>query len=111
MASQFDAVMVHQVYIIGKFFDAKHQLETQRIFQTMMSLAHKDYMPSEGICEIGTNVRSLATSQRRGDLVKLGYSKRVMDRQMRTGQPFLSTAGNCWPGRTSSRSFNTFTKL
>ena len=33
MTQQFTAVMLHQTFIIGKFFDSKHQLETQRIFK------------------------------------------------------------------------------
>ena len=57
-----------------------------------MSQTHKDYMPSEGICEIGTNIRSLAASERRADLTKVVYANRAMDRQLRTGD-VLSAEG------------------
>ncbi len=42
MATQLTAAAMHQVMVIGAFLDAKHQLETQRLFQTMMAQAHKD---------------------------------------------------------------------
>ncbi len=79
--AQLGAVAFHQVKAVGTFFDAKHQLETQRLFQTLAARAHKDYHPSEGLCEIGTSVRSLAASNRNADLTTGVISNRAIDRQ------------------------------
>ncbi len=86
MAAQLNAAMVQQAYIVGTFFDAKHQLETQRLFQQLTSQAHKNYTPSEGMCEIGTSVRSLAASERHSDLARVAFANRMMDRQLLSGQ-------------------------
>lgn len=85
MTEQLTSVGMQQVQIIGSFLDAKHQLETQRLFQQLTARAHKDYHPSEGLCEIGTNVRSLLPSQRRADLTQTAFSQRVMSRTLLTG--------------------------
>lgn len=85
MTNQMTAVSMQQVEIIGKFFDAKHQMETQRLFQTLMAQAHKDYQPSEGMCDIGTTVRGLVTAERKSNLVQQTLSNRVMQRQLRSG--------------------------
>lgn len=82
MASQITTGAMQQVFIIGGFFDAKHQLETQRLFQQLMAEAHRDYMPSEGICEVGSAVRSLAASERLIPLAQTLISERNMDRQL-----------------------------
>lgn len=65
MTQQFTATMMHQMLIIGMFFDAKHQLETQRLFQTLVNRAHKDYHPGDQMCRFGTTVRSLAATDER----------------------------------------------
>lgn len=85
LTEQLTAVGMQQVQIIGSFLDAKHQLETQRLFQQLTAKAHKDYHPSEGLCEIGTNVRSLLPSQRRADLTQTAFSQRVMSRALLSG--------------------------
>ncbi len=85
MTSQLITVGTQQVQAIGQFFDAKHQLETQRLFQTMTAQAHKDYHPSEGLCKIGTNSRSLAPSQRISDATQLTLAERMMNRQLLNG--------------------------
>ena len=82
MAKQLTAGGIQQIQIIGTFFDAKHQLETQRIFQTLVAKAHKDYHPSESMCEIGTTTRALATSERIANLNKVAFANRMMARQL-----------------------------
>ncbi len=84
MAEQLTAVGIQQVQIIGSFFDAKHQLETQRLFQTLVAQAHKDYQPSEEVCAIGTNMRPLANLERRLKLSQLSLANRMMTRQLLT---------------------------
>jgi len=86
MTNQMTAVMLQQVKIIGGFFDAKHQLETQRTFQTLMAKAHEDYQPSEGMCDIGTVARGLIVSERKSDLVKQTIANRTTSRQLRAGR-------------------------
>lgn len=86
LTEQLTSVGIQQVQIIGSFLDAKHQLETQRLFQQLTARAHKDYHLSEGLCEIGTNVRSLLPSQRRADLTQTAFSQRVMSRALLSGE-------------------------
>lgn len=85
MTTQLTATGMQQVQIIGGFFDAKHQLETQRLFQVLSAKAHKDYHPSEGLCEIGTGTRSLAGAERQTNLTHAILSHRMMDRQLSSG--------------------------
>jgi hypothetical protein len=92
MATQLATTGVQQVQIIGTFFDAKHQLETQRLFQTLTAQAHKDYHPSEGMCVIGTNTKSLSASERKSNLAQVAFSKRMLDRQLLSGEG-VSTGG------------------
>lgn len=84
-AEQITAMAMNQVVVIGAFLDAKHQLETQRLFQELMARAHKDYHPSEGMCTFGTNMRSLAASDRNMDLSAMTFSNRVLQRELLSG--------------------------
>ena len=84
-AEQISAMAMNQVVSFGMFLDAKHQLETQRLFQQMMAQAHKDYHPSEGMCTFGTISRSLAASDRNVDLSAMGFSNRVLQRELLSG--------------------------
>ncbi len=84
MTAQLTTTGLHQVTVVGAFFDAKHQLETQRMFQQLAAEAHKDYHVSEGLCEIGTNSRSLASSERLSNLNHMVLSNRMMTRQLST---------------------------
>lgn len=63
MTTQLSAVGMHQMFAIGSFFDAKNQLETQRLFNEMEYEAQRDGQISETFCAFGTNVRSLAHSE------------------------------------------------
>lgn len=86
MTDELTANMVQQVQIIGAFFDAKHQLETQRLFQSMTAQAHKDYHPSEELCMFGTNVQSLAASEKKSKIVKSAMANGMIARQLSSGQ-------------------------
>ncbi|MEZ5919628.1 MAG: hypothetical protein R3D66_06980 [Alphaproteobacteria bacterium] len=81
---QMSAVAMQQVQIIGAFFDAKHQLETQRLFQELQLQAHRDYQPSEDFCWFGTNVRSMAHSESSARFTALALSQRQMARHLGT---------------------------
>lgn len=83
MAEQLINSAMQQMFILGTFFDAQEQLETQQLLQELAAQAHKDYHPSQGMCEIGTLARSLASSQRFGEYNAFALSQAVQDRQMR----------------------------
>jgi hypothetical protein len=85
MTSQMTSAAIYQIQMLGGFLDAKHQLETQRLFQQMTAQAHKDYQPSEGMCEFGTATRSLAASERRADLGQVAFSQRMIKRELISG--------------------------
>lgn len=82
MTEQFSAVMLQQVEIIGALLDAKHQLETQALLQEMEAQAHKDYRPDVGICVIGTNIRSLALSERKAKTNARILSETMLKREV-----------------------------
>lgn len=74
MAEQISAVALQQTAAIGKFIDAKQQLENQRTHQKLKAEAVKDYHPSEQMCRIGSYVRSLATIEE-----KMAYDQFVLN--------------------------------
>lgn len=85
MTSQLTAATTDQIFMIGAMLDAKHQLETQRLFQQLTAEAHRDYHPSEELCEVGTMTRSLATSARKADLAQITFANRMNERQLLSG--------------------------
>ncbi|MDB5492522.1 MAG: hypothetical protein JWO78_2371 [Micavibrio sp.] len=62
-ADQMAIIMIYQLPIIGEMLDAKHQLETQRIFGAVAAQAFREYQPSEQVCAFGTLARSTAPSR------------------------------------------------
>lgn len=90
MTEQLVTTMMHQMLIVGTFFDARHQMETQRLTQRKMAEAHKDYHPSLQMCEFGTNVRSLGAATHNANLTKQAMAKRFEDRMLGKGS---SSAG------------------
>jgi hypothetical protein len=83
MTEQLTATAMQQMEIIGTFLDAKDQLETQRLFQSMVADTRRDYTPSEGVCTVATMTRSLAGTERHVDLTALGLAQRSINRQLR----------------------------
>ena len=82
MAHQMTNVIAHQTNVIGQFFDASQQLETQRLMQKLTAQAHKDYHPSYGMCTFGTAVRSLASADARASVTKSVLDERSVKRQL-----------------------------
>lgn len=101
MAEQLTAVMLQQVQILGALFDAKQQLETQRSFEKLAAEANRDYQVSNGLCEFGTAVRSLASSARRAEFNATALSQRSMDRNL----------GNAGVSAQRGREFDRETRL
>ena len=95
MAEQFSAIALQQMQIVGSFLDAKHQMETNRLFQQLAAQAHKDYHPSEGLCTIGTAARNLPGSERDGEMAALVLARRSQDRQLMNANS--SGAEGAWP--------------
>lgn len=81
-AEQMSIIAMHQAFIVGTFLDAKHQLETQRLFQELQIQAHKDYQPSNSFCTLGTAVRSLAHSDTAARYSALALSQRQLARHL-----------------------------
>lgn len=93
MSEQLTVVAMQQVQMIGMMLDAKHQLETQRLFQQLQAQAHKDYHPSEGMCTFGTTTRALAASNQVANFTQVVLSERIMERQL-LGNDNAAAAGN-----------------
>ena len=82
MTEELSAVGMYQVEVIGSFMDAKQELETQRLLQTMKAEAHRDYHPSVGLCEFASYSKSLARSEASAEYGMIVMSKRSIDRQL-----------------------------
>lgn len=80
MANDMTVVAMHQMLMIGKFFDAKQQMETTRVLQEMQARARRDYEPSLGVCTFGTTTRSLASSEERIHATRAILSQWAVDR-------------------------------
>jgi hypothetical protein len=83
---------MYQMEILGGFFDAKQQLETQRLFWRLHATAHADYHPSDDFCWFGTNARSLAATEARSSFTRSVMSRRSITRQL--GNQNASSAGS-----------------
>ncbi len=81
-AEQLTAVAMQQAMAIGMFIDAESQLDAQLLLQEIRAKAHKDYHPSIGMCEFGSVMKSLAASERRGEITAVILSQRSQDRQL-----------------------------
>lgn len=81
---EISASAMAETYAIGVFFDAKHQLETQRVLQTKMVDAWRDYKPDIEMCTIGTAARGLAQTSRSGELAAHALAQQQMDRLLNT---------------------------
>ncbi len=81
-AEQLTAVAMQQAMAVGMFIDAESQLDAQLLLQEIRAKAHKDYHPSVGMCEFGSVMKSLAASERRGEITAVILSQRSQDRQL-----------------------------
>ena len=90
MTEQMTAMALHQTASIGMLFDAKHQLESERLLQEVQAQAHKDYQVSEGVCTFGTNTRTLAASDQNAKTSDLALSTFALARQTMSGDNISS---------------------
>lgn len=82
MQQEFTGVMMQQAFVVGKFFDAKIQMDTVQTLQRMEAETRKDYQPNLGMCVFGTNVRSLGESDFKADLTTTILSRRDIQRNL-----------------------------
>ncbi|MCK5284122.1 MAG: hypothetical protein KAJ86_00900 [Alphaproteobacteria bacterium] len=100
MTEQFSAIMLQQVAIVGMFFDAKIQLETQREFQKLQAEAHKDYHPSEQMCQFGSFIKTIAKTEEKAKHDKAVINKYLMNAYSNTTD---STTSGIYAGDVRSR--------
>ncbi len=81
-AEQFTAVAMQQAMAIGMFIDAQVQLETQRLLQEIQAKVHKRYHPSEGMCEFGSVVKSVAATEMWAEPTMTILRRRSLNRQL-----------------------------
>ncbi|MCK6417669.1 MAG: hypothetical protein L6Q57_01870 [Alphaproteobacteria bacterium] len=84
MTEQLSAVGIHQAYMAGTMLDAQNQLRAQRQMQELQLAAYKDYQPSETLCAVGSNVRSLAQAEIRTRYSKVAVADWALARQLAT---------------------------
>lgn len=82
MNEQLTATAIAQTTMVGAFFDAKHQLETQLVLDEIYVEAIQDYQPSVALCKLGTATKSLASSEHRAEINQSAFMKRSIDRHL-----------------------------
>lgn len=102
MAAEISAVMSMQTFMIGKFFDAKMQLTTQRKLQELQARAHKDYHPSDQMCRIGTFMRSVAHTEAKSEVDKKALNRMLLNQYL--GASNSATAGTGSTSNPATRS-------
>lgn len=79
MTKEIVSATTSAVFAIGTFFDAEQQLDTQRDYQRLVAEAHKDYHPSDQMCQFGTFIRSVARTEEKGRFDKLAINQQLMN--------------------------------
>jgi len=82
----------HHAAAIGKLFDAKNQLETQRLMEKLKFEASKRYQPSESFCWFGTGVRSLQSAEAKTRFTAQGANETSLSDQL--GKKYMASAGS-----------------
>ncbi len=82
MTNELSTIMVMQTNMVGMFFDARIQLQTQRKHQELMARAHKDYHTSDQMCRFGTFVRSVAHTESKAKINKHALNNILMNQYL-----------------------------
>lgn len=82
MAEFLTTVGLYQVQVFGQMLDAKDQMETERLMQSMAADAHARYQPDLDMCNIGTAARGLGAAHRNAEYTAFLLSQRSQDRQL-----------------------------
>lgn len=82
MIEPITRVPLHMAAVIGGLFDGKNQMASLLTLQKLKAQAHKDYQPGTAMCQLGTNVRSLASID--GEVRKNSFilGQRALDRHL-----------------------------
>lgn len=99
MTEQLATNAMNQMLAVGAIFDAKEQMDAQRVFQQKTAEAHKDYQTNHDMCIMGTAAINMASAEARGRLTAAALSKRSMERQLGNA----GTAANISGGDSMSR--------
>ncbi|HTK83602.1 MAG TPA: hypothetical protein VL625_00820 [Patescibacteria group bacterium] len=67
MAQQMSTAAAWSTLVFGTYFDAKQQLEVQRLMQELQARTHKDYQPTMDVCSWATMTKSLSDTEFRRD--------------------------------------------
>lgn len=94
MTESLTATAMQQITMIGSVLDAKHQLESQALFQSLHADAHKDYHVSEGVCQFGTQTKSLAAANRNAEFSQIVLANRMLQRGLLSGDTISSGPGS-----------------
>lgn len=78
---QITGVTAAQTSMIGEFFNAQHQLDTQRVLRELHARAQKDYRPSFQMCEFGTLVGGMASANGQRDFNGAFMAQQALRRQ------------------------------
>jgi hypothetical protein len=101
MTAQLTAARLYNAGMIGTMMDGQAAVETQLTMQRLEAEAYRDYTPGEGLCRLGTNVRSLAASQDKSDAAHMALDQLAFRRMM-------NHRGGPSEGGTSSDALNRF---
>lgn len=85
MTEEMTAIAMHHTLAVGTMFDAWLQLDTQLTFDRLKASAHKTYRPGMGMCEIGTNMRSLGAAEHNANISASSFANRQKDRALGAG--------------------------
>ncbi|MEM6811364.1 MAG: hypothetical protein AAF549_02745 [Pseudomonadota bacterium] len=86
MTAQFAHNSMQRMQILGSFFDAKHQLESQRLFQSMTAETNRRYYVSQNFCALGSMTTSLARTSREMEFSSQALATRAVNRQLAMGE-------------------------
>jgi hypothetical protein len=80
--AQTTPIQGQKMTIIGKFFDAKEQMDYQLSLEEFRARVARKYQPSVELCTIGTLTKSLAGSEHLLETTLAAFSQRSQDRQL-----------------------------
>ncbi len=90
MTTHVTTVMIRQIMMIGTLLDAKHQMESERLFGQLQAETHRDFQVSEQICAFGTLARSTADSKFKVDANTLAINSLMQKRELLNGYAISS---------------------
>ncbi len=81
MTNQIVASAYMQLGMIGGFFDAKHQLEVQRLLDRKYTEALNEFRPDPSLCQVATFSSSLPSTERLMRVNHTLFAERMLDHQ------------------------------